>query len=68
MRTPWYSGNKQPRHLRLQRAYADSKWFRQQHVATVPPLKDAGDDDLVAWIVQVLTNVYVAEPAPAPSA
>jgi transcription-repair coupling factor (superfamily II helicase) len=56
------------RQLRLQRMYPGSKWFGQQRVATVPLPKDASDDDLVAWVGQVLTNLYASESAPAPSA
>ena len=51
--------------MRLQRMYPGSKWFGQQRVATVPLPKDAADDDLVAWVGQVLTNLYVAEAVPA---
>ena len=56
------------RQLRLQRMYPGSKWFGQQRVATVPLPKDAADDDLVAWVGQVLTNLYASESAAAPSA
>ena len=51
------------RQLRLQRMYPGSKYFAQQRVATMPLPKDASDDDLIAWVRQVLENLYVAEPA-----
>jgi transcription-repair coupling factor (superfamily II helicase) len=58
------------RQLRLQRMYPGSKWLGQQRVATVPlPTVSSqvavSDDDLVTWVGQVLTNLYVAEPATA---
>ena len=56
------------RQLRLQRMYPGSKWFGQQRVATVPLPTGASDDDLVAWVGQVLTNLYAAESIAAPSA
>jgi transcription-repair coupling factor (superfamily II helicase) len=56
------------RQLRLQRMYPGSKWFGQQRVATVPLPSGASDDDLVAWVGQVLTNLYAAESVAAPSA
>jgi hypothetical protein len=48
--------------------YPGSKWLGQQRVATVPlPTVSSqvavSDDDLVTWVGQVLTNLYVAEPA-----
>ncbi len=51
------------RQLRLQRMYPGSKYFAQQRVATMPLPKDASDDDLIAWVRQVLENLCVAEPA-----
>jgi hypothetical protein len=50
--------------------YPGSKWLGQQRVATVPlPTVSSqvavSDDDLVTWVGQVLTNLYVAEPATA---
>ncbi len=53
------------RQLRLQRMYPGSKWFGQQRTATVPMPNAASDDDLVAWVGQVLQNLYGSEAAPA---
>jgi transcription-repair coupling factor (superfamily II helicase) len=56
------------RQLRLQRMYPGSKWFGQQRTATVPMPSAASDDDLVAWVGQVLQNLYGSESVAAGSA
>lgn len=56
------------RQLRLQRLYPGSKWFAQQRAATVPLPAGASDDDLIAWVGQVLTALYAPEPASAATA
>ena len=49
------------RQLRLQRMFPGSKYFAQQHAATVPLPSGAADDDLIAWTASTLRALYAPE-------